>query len=132
MRIGFTGTRRGMTERQRNTLSCLLADLNWFSFHHGGCEGADTQADAIAQTVHGKNRICIRPGDEEQYLYWLKRDRPNVFSPKPYLERNKRIAEGADILIAAPKSMKEEVRSGTWATVRYARKVGKPIVILDP
>lgn len=47
---------------------------------------------------------------------------------KPYLERNKDIAnEGIDGLIAAPSGWVEELRSGTWATVRYARKLKRTI-----
>jgi hypothetical protein len=34
-------------------------------------------------------------------------------------------------LIATPESLTEELRSGTWATIRYARKIKKPCLILD-
>ena len=36
-----------------------------------------------------------------------------------------------DMLVACPKGP-EEVRSGTWSTVRFARKRGKRIVIIMP
>lgn len=52
--------------------------------------------------------------------------------PAEYLDRNHAIVDECSVLIAAPRSLTEEQRSGTWATVRYARKMGRPVVILDP
>jgi len=137
MKISFTGTRKGMTERQKSELSVLLIGLapalygvkNYFT--HGGAHGADTDAHEIAMLNNCE--VFIMPGSESQSLYWFDTMRfRNCYSPKPYLERNRDIVEDGEILIAAPKSLIEEIRSGTWATIRYARKMGKPIIILDP
>jgi hypothetical protein len=50
---------------------------------------------------------------------------------KPPLERNEDIVDfGRDLLIAAPLQMVEVVRSGTWHTVRYARKKKVTVEIL--
>jgi hypothetical protein len=49
-----------------------------------------------------------------------------------YLDRNHAIVDAVHALIAAPKGSKEERRSGTWATVRYARKDRKPIDLVTP
>ena len=46
----------------------------------------------------------------------------------PYLERNKNIVNAVDFIIAAPDGP-EKVRSGTWSTVRYAKKVGTKGVV---
>lgn len=35
-------------------------------------------------------------------------------------------------LIAAPRTLEEERRSGTWATIRYAKRCGRPVMILAP
>ena len=44
-------------------------------------------------------------------------------SPKPYLKRNHDIVDACDALIVLPKDPeKKELRSGTWATYRYALK----------
>jgi predicted Rossmann fold nucleotide-binding protein DprA/Smf involved in DNA uptake len=51
--------------------------------------------------------------------------------PLPYLERNHAIVNESDFLIAAPDGP-ETLRSGTWATVRYARKVGKRVLVIMP
>lgn len=47
-----------------------------------------------------------------------------------YMKRNDATAEQADALIAYPPSSQEELRSGTWATVRRFRKLGKPVTIV--
>ena len=44
-----------------------------------------------------------------------------------HLARNDEMIHLADILIAFPPTAKEERRSGTWATIRRARRKGIPI-----
>lgn len=55
-----------------------------------------------------------------------------VHEPRPPLERNRDVVDASDVLLACPGGMAEEQRSGTWATIRYARKAGKPVVIVWP
>jgi hypothetical protein len=54
-----------------------------------------------------------------------------VLSRKPYLARNRDIVNESDRLITLPKGP-ETLRSGTWATVRYAVEAGKPVRIYYP
>jgi hypothetical protein len=50
---------------------------------------------------------------------------------KPYLERNLNIIKYSFVLIACPiDKNKEEFRSGTWSTIRQAKKLNKLIYIL--
>ena len=50
----------------------------------------------------------------------------------PYTRaQHKQIVNVCDVLIAAP-SGPEKLRSGTWSTVRYARKLHKNITIVLP
>jgi len=51
---------------------------------------------------------------------------------KEYLVRDHDIVDECDLLIVVPKTRKEELRSGTWATVRYARKQGKQYSTIFP
>ena len=138
MTYGFTGTRAGMTERQQHALDLILCDhdTNTAAFHHGGCHGADAEAHKIA-AVHAARHV--HPGDKDQWRGWKHNEcggRESGYAKlhpwKPYLERNHTIVDICDVLIAAPKTPTEELRSGTWATIRYARKIGRPVIILDP
>lgn len=45
------------------------------------------------------------------------------------IERNHRLVESADLLLAAFNGVR---RSGTGATVNYARKLGRKIIVIDP
>jgi hypothetical protein len=47
------------------------------------------------------------------------------------LERNRDIVDATVALLAGPDGNRERQRSGTWATVRYARGIGnRPVAIL--
>jgi hypothetical protein len=141
MRIGFTGTRKGMTDRQKASLRLLIVGIKNSSSHspmlggnlfiHGGCHGADTDADHIVfDSEYGP--ILVLPGDMTQYKNFSGKSKRKVLAPKPYLERNNDIIAGCYLLVAAPYNLVEQQRSGTWATIRYARKVDRPTIILDP
>lgn len=131
MIIGFTGTRFGPTPQQSNKLRLLLKlyakDCTYF--HHGGCYGADIAARDIAIELHVPT-VC-HPGSDWQWENSIGKDRITL-PQKPYLERDKDIAAEADLLLAASRIMKEEKKSGTWATVRAARKLNKRIIVCWP
>lgn len=132
MNYGFTGTREGMSERQILALEEILCDGNTFTaqFHHGGCHGADMDAHKAAAIYTCRH---VHPGSVEQHWHWENRNDYGTLLPwKPFLERNYDIVDVCEALIAAPRTLYEERRSGTWATIRYARKIGRPVIILDP
>ena len=128
-----------MTEMQKNALRILADDISergpfsirYHDFTHGGAIGADTDAHGILSQIEGFE-VFVRPCSDERYWYWIDFGVINIFQPKSPLERNEDIVNDGEILIACPSRLGEELRSGTWATVRYARKVGKPVIVLDP
>jgi hypothetical protein len=127
MIYGFTGTQRGMAPRQRKEVRQLLYDAS--VLHLGDCLGADLEAYDIAMSL-GLTVIGHPPLDGSRRAY-LSYDEER--EKQPYLIRNRAIvAEGVDGLIAAPKGFVEEQRSGTWATIRYARKIGRKVWIVWP
>ena len=126
--VGFTGTREGLTFEQFDALRCVLAGWEGATLHHGDCVGADVAAHNIA-TMQGDWRIEVHPG-HSQYRAFV-RDYTALHAAKPNLERNSDIVDAADVLVACPAGP-EVQRSGTWSTVRKARKKGIRRVLVWP
>lgn len=98
------------------------------SLHHGGCVGADDQAHKIAVSLG--IRTVIHPPTDNRLQSFVVPD--ELRDPKPYLQRNRDIVDDTDYLIACPATEREIQRSGTWATIRYAYKQGKPVWMVYP
>jgi predicted Rossmann fold nucleotide-binding protein DprA/Smf involved in DNA uptake len=126
MQIGFTGSRKGMTAHQkftvRHILNRAIKDCNGnVVVHHGGCVGADEEFHRMCLKLG--LRIIIHPSDKPDTQaaceqFWQRRPQA------PPLQRNRYIVSSVGLLIATPDSTTERLRSGTWATVRYARRDG--------
>ncbi len=129
MKIGFTGTQQKITEAQANVLLELLQKLNPTECHHGDCVGADTAFHIIAAYLD--KVIIIHPPANEYKRAFNNSSKTVIKESKAYLVRNKDIVNETDLLIAIP-SGEEVLRSGTWSTVRYARKNKKRIYIIIP
>lgn len=129
-RVGFSGTRLGMTDAQIRGVRRLLSSWVQFNptFIHGACIGADEQALEIAKELNF--RTIAYPSNIEKYRTKVSSD--EEFHPMPPLSRNVLIATSCDILIATPKESAPIIRSGTWATIRYANGRNKPIIIIYP
>jgi len=130
MKVGFTGTQRGMSEFQRISFEAGLRFMFEpdSEFHHGDCIGADEQAQSIAMRL-GFIIHIYPPIDPKKRAFC---NGPHIMVPKPYLERNHDIVDATDILIATPGEAIEQLRSGTWATIRYARKKNRKLLIIGP
>lgn len=128
--IGFTGTRQSLPSEQRESLRELVRRLDPQQAHHGDCEGADYVFHHICASM--QISIVIHPPSIDTHrAYCVATARDQLLRPLPYLERNKNIVNMCDFLIAAPEG-EEKTRSGTWSTVRYARKMKKAIYIVYP
>ena len=129
MNIGFTGSQEGMTSRQKMGLRLILFYFPNIQFRHGDCVGADEEAHKIAREAEVKQIVIYPPDSIEKRAFCEAKE---IAEPMPYLKRNKRIVDFSSVLVACPRSSKEEQRSGTWATIRYARNQDMPIFILEP
>lgn len=126
MILGVTGTRRGrpdLTER----FFRFLCDNYVSELHHGDCVGWDEEAFLVAK--HYKIPTVSHPPDRDDYRAFTDSDM--VLPPKGYMERNRDIVDAVEYIIAAPDGP-EVVRSGTWATVRFAKKQGVSGVVWMP
>jgi len=130
IKIGFTGTQQGMTPWQKLHVEMILKkakeDFQEIEFHHGDCVGADSDAHDEARKV-GADIVIHPPENDSKRAF---RGSKNIRQPKPYLSRNHDIVDETEFLIATPKEKKEVLRSGTWATVRYAKKLDKRGIII--
>lgn len=127
--LGFTGTQEGMTKAQKKAFRKLLAEINPSVFIHGDCVGADAEAHAIAleQGREVRKRPCTIT-----YKRAFTEGGEVVAAPEPPLDRNRKIVDDSQAMVATPKQSHEELRSGTWATVRYSRKQDVPVWVVWP
>jgi len=125
--LGFTGSREGLSAEQTSRVRAWVEKLVPGQVHHGDCVGAD---DAFHRLVHSWNLECavhVHPPSDEKLRAHNAGDVVNP--PRPFLERDRNIVNQSSFLIACPRT-RETPRSGTWATIRYARKKGVPGVII--
>lgn len=125
-----------------------LATLGVTDFFSGMAEGTDLFCSEIVLDQRKKNPVlrlhCVLPCEgqadmwsssaQERYYGILRQaDSVDYVSQKYYdkcmLDRNRRLVERAGILLAVYNG---EWRGGTAATVRYARKIGREIIVIDP
>lgn len=128
MKIGFTGTREGMSQHQKEQFVLKLMELGITEFHHGDCEGADAEAHDIVREFFPDVHIEVYPPKSTYRQAFKQGDKHHP--PESYLTRDYKIVDATDCLIGAPKSDKEIIRSGTWTTIRYGRKTGKVVYVL--
>ena len=125
-----------------------LVESGMADFYSGGADGVDCWASLIVLELRKKNPVLklhlILPHEgqadrwsepaQERYHWILEQaDSVEYVSHEYYegcmLDRNHRLVEAAEVLLAVYNG---ERRGGTAATVRYAQKRGKKIIILDP
>jgi|GEM_PF-460727 len=129
-RIGFTGPRRGMSEQQQACLKRVLQSLpGWISAHHGDCIGADAEFHELC--LLQKIPVHIHPPTNDNNRSFCQ-GASFIAKEKAYLQRNRDIVHSADLLVATPPGSKEVQRSGIWASIRYARKAHKLILMIPP
>ena len=115
-----------MSAAQKTQFRQYVVEKPVDEFRHGDCVGADAEAHELITGLCPT--IIIHPCHISTMRAWCKAQ--TVLGIKAPLERNHDIVDAVDILIAAPYTNEEQLRSGTWATIRYARKQGKQVIVL--
>ena len=125
-----------------------LVEMGYTDFLSGMAEGADTWAALAVLALKKENPAlklhCILPcegqadkwtaSSQELYRSVLDRADSIVYVSRTYhkdcmLNRNRFLVDHANILLAVYNG---ERRGGTAATVRYAQKMGRKIIMIDP
>lgn len=133
IRVGFTGSRYGMNDYQRQEVMRWLMSLNPNAhrqravLNHGDCKGADAEAHQLALAL-GYWKVIHPPENSVNRAFCVGEE---VRPVAEYLIRNIHIVDESDIMLATPKGV-EEPRSGTWHAIRYTKRVGKPVVVILP
>ena len=135
IRIGYSGSRNGMTKPQLiavyRYLSGILLASDWddllIEAHHGDCAGGDAQFHVIA-TVLGCRTVAHPPLGHAWRAY-CKAD--EIRAPKGYLSRDRDIVSETGELLAGPASSAPD-GSGTWTTISYGVRMNRPVKIFMP
>lgn len=132
--VGFTGTRGDLPFVQFDALIDVLAELDTDdtveTFHFGVCVGSDIAAAQVARNMGW--RVHGWPPINQKFRAPLDRRGVN-HAPMGYAQRNLMIVQHADTMLACPAGPEEAwPRSGTWQTVRIARRLAVPTLIIWP
>lgn len=128
--LAFTGTKDGWTDAQTKSSCAELQRLRetYSVMHNGDCVGADERAALVWDALKGD--VVLHPPINPKYRAFM--DFGFVLPEGEYIKRDRDMVNASSYLLATPKTMYEFLRSGTWSTVRYARKVGIPLTIVYP
>ncbi len=130
LHVGFTGTRHGVSFHQEMELGKLFLALRrkgrTLVAHHGDCMGADATFYRLARGL-GLKVICHPPINKNWRSNLGGDESREELHP---LARNAVIVRESTVMIAAPMDLTEQIRGGTWSTIRRARAWGRPLAIL--
>jgi hypothetical protein len=126
MIVGWTASRMGLTPPQKDTLLSELHRLGATQLHHGDCQGGDADGHEIARSL-GLWIVGHPPAAEGLRAHCACDE---TREPAPYLTRDHNIVLETQVLLAGPDG-RERLRSGTWTTIRYAKRLHRPVGVID-
>lgn len=131
MRLGFTGSREGMTPHQVDGVMNFITEYenNITEVHHGDCVGADEEFDALCIAHLPNAKRCIHPPRDPKLRAWCQATGATTYEPAEYHMRNRTIVKMSDRLLCTPR---RQQGGGTWYTIYYAREWGVPAHIFFP
>jgi hypothetical protein len=136
LKLGVTGTRHDLTQAQYAHVASQVRHPVVTEVHHGDCVGFDAVVHDLALRAH--KRIVIHPplNPKQRAFCSGPPERVTILPEADYHVRNHAIVDATEALLAGSATLEEVVRSGTWATVRYARRQARlrtyPIVVIGP
>jgi hypothetical protein len=135
IKLGMTGTRFGMIVKQEAGFVAAIMRIKnkhrkIVEWHHGDCVGADEQSHYLIRAIDKNIAIHIHPPVDTDLQAKMPAD--VYYDPKTHFARNRDIVDATDMLIATPYTQRRESKGGTWYTINYALKMGKPALIIWP
>lgn len=145
MRIAtFTGPHTAVPERAYDLITEVVSGDDADLFVTGGAHYVDSMAAQFALGLHPdkKHKLVVPNGKHNEPLVYYfcilqSEGLPVEVELMPpgttHIHRDERMIEialGGDVgshLNAFPMTPKEQIRSGTWTTIRHARSAGLPI-----
>ena len=140
--IGFTSTRK-LREKDPPRIRGVLDTLDADRYVTGGAIGGDALIGLyLVLTQPSKEHIVYVPHNTSQVEWWWETEAAratgaviNVFHGGSYAERNQKIVDAINKLYAFPGYPEQDGhsrRSGTWETIRMAKKrpIDKHICVL--
>lgn len=139
--LGATGTRDGVSDAQRGwvytTFEDGIRDGTIRRVHHGACTGADEFIHEVC--LESGVHVDVWPPIMTKHLAaqcMLAHPLVTVHQAMPYLNRDREVVRGGTSgLIALPRQDTQPSREswgGTWYTVDFAERIGRPVVICYP
>lgn len=132
--VSFTGTAGALSRAERVFIRAVLVRIRADRYVTGGADGVDTTVHfAAAQLWPDAKHLVLAPRAP-----WSERVASGAqieFAPEgrsvsdAYMRRNDQLVAASPLLVAFPRSGVEKLRSGTWATIRRARKAGLEVRI---
>lgn len=116
-----------MTSEQKQMLMSELHRLGATDLHHGDCQGGDEEAHDIGRQL-GLSIVGHPPIGEGLRAFCVCDD---MREPAEYMVRNRNIVLETQVLLTTPDGP-ERLRSGTWATLRFAKKTKRPWICIAP
>lgn len=139
--VGFTGSQHLITDQQIMEVERLVWEIRPKEVRHGDSIKSDAVFHMISMCCPYVQKIHLHIPENESKRAFCDSIPPRiirdnlelvVWPAKPYLDRNKDIVKGSKIMIATPKEHEEQLRSGTWSTIRYAIKTKIRLIIVYP
>jgi hypothetical protein len=130
MKVGITGTRKGLSYLQTLALKVFIRDNQIEEFHHGDCKGVDVEACALIRSLSPETSIHSYPCSLVAQRGYFNSDIER--KPAHPITRNHHIVDAVDLMLIFPSSRIEQLRSGTWATYRFTKFRKRPYRMVFP
>lgn len=131
MIIGFSGSRHGMSQRQREFVWDFLVKLKYVQFViHGDCIGADEIFHEMCETL--RHRIEIYPSNNDKRRAWKIPTIGVIHDPMHPIQRNRIIVQQSTLILATPHTTVPVSGSGTWRTIGFGEEEHKKMIVVLP